>query len=113
MLASLKYIPYLCTREKNLNKTIKTSKIMKTKKYFANMSVNNGTHLRPDLEGTNYRKLAKDISQIARGNCYVGNEYSWEVWDENDIIVAAGAGIKTKNGGFNYLDCSHLIGESI
>ena len=82
------------------------------KKYYANMSVNNGTHLSPDWEGGNYRKLANDISQAARGNCFVGSEYSWKVWDEDGIIVAAGAGRKTSKG-FSYFNCSDLIGERI
>lgn len=82
------------------------------KKYFANMSVNNGTRLINDYQGTNLRKLKSDISQVARGNCFVGNEYSWKVWREDGIIVAAGAGIKT-NKGFNYLNCQDMIGESI
>ena len=82
------------------------------KKYFANMSVNNGTYLQNDIQGTNLRKLKSDISQVARGNCFVGNEYSWKVWREDGIIVAAGAGIKT-NKGFNYLNCQDMIGESI
>ena len=80
------------------------------KKYFADMSVNNGTHFIKPLEGTNWRKLAKEISQSARGNCFLGSEFSWKVWDENDIVIAAGAGRKTKNG-YSYYDCSHLIGN--
>lgn len=42
-------------------------------KYYANMSVNNGTHYRTDLEGTNKNKLAKKIAASARANCFVGN----------------------------------------
>ena len=81
-------------------------------KYFANMSVNNGTHLDKDLQGANKTALQRDISKIARGNCFIGNEYSWKVWREDGIIVAAGAAIKT-NKGFNYLNCKDMIGESI
>lgn len=81
-------------------------------KYYANMSVNNGTHYRPDWEGTNYRKLASSISASARANCFVGNDYRWTVWDENDKIVAVGAGHKTSKG-FVYFDCSQLIGEYV
>ncbi len=83
------------------------------KKYYANMSVNNGTHYRPDWEGTNKNKLAKEIGASARANCFVGNECSWKVWDEDGIIVAAGAAVKKQNGNFSYLDCSGLIGERI
>ena len=82
-------------------------------KYYANMSVNNGTHYRPDLEGTNKHKLAKEIAASARANCFAGNEYRWKVWNENGIIVAAGAAIKKQNGNFSYLDCSGLLGERI
>jgi len=82
------------------------------KKYYANMSVNNGTHYRPAWEGRNYRKLANEISKSAKANCFVGNDYSWKVWDEKGIIVAAGAGHKTSNG-FSYMRCSHLIGEYV
>lgn len=83
------------------------------KKYYANMSVNNGTHYRPDWEGTNKNKLAKEIGASARANCFVGNKCSWTVWDEDFIIVAAGAAIKKQNGNFVYLDCSGLIGERV
>ena len=82
------------------------------KKYFANMSVNNGTHYRPDWEGTNYKKLAAAISASARANCFIGNDFQWEVWDEDEIIVAAGAGRKTNNG-FCYMNCSELVGQHI
>lgn len=87
-------------------------KILSVMKYYANMSVNNGTHYRPALEGTNYRKLASEISKSARENCFIGSTYSWTVWDENRVIVAAGAGRAT-NSGFSYSDCSHLIGERL
>lgn len=82
------------------------------KKYYANMSVNNGTHYAPDWEGANYRKLAKAISNSARANCFVGNEYSWWVWDEEGTIVAAGSGRHTCRG-FSYYYCQHLIGTNI
>ncbi len=82
-------------------------------KYYANMHVNNGTCYRLPLEGTNKNKLAKKIAKSARANCFVGNEYTWKVWDEDEIIVAAGAGKKNQNGHFSYLDCSELIGMCI
>ena len=82
------------------------------KTYFANMSVNNGTHYRHAWKGTNNQKLAKEISASARANCLVYNKYSWMVWDENGIIVAAGAGYKRKND-FYYLCMSHLIGQHV
>ena len=82
------------------------------RKYFANMSVNSGTNFKQSLRGTNYRKLAAEISKIAKANCFVGNSYSWTVWDENQTIVAAGAGRKT-NRGLVRCDCSHLIGEKL
>ncbi len=81
-------------------------------KYYANMSVNNGTH-RPDWEGTNKNKLAKEIAASARANCFVCNKCSWQVWDEDGIIVAAGAAIKKQNGKFSYLNCQDMIGERI
>ena len=83
---------------------------MKTKKYFANISVNNGTTWMHDVTGGNYRQLARRASKSARANCYVGNSYSWWVWDEDCIIIAAGSGYKTGRG-FCYLDSKHLIGE--
>lgn len=83
------------------------------KKYYANMSVNNGTHYRPDWEGTSKNKLAKEIAKTARANCFVGNEYSWKVWDEYGIIVAAGAGIKKQNGKFSNQNCQDEIGRRI
>lgn len=82
------------------------------KKYYANMSVNNGTRYRQDIEGTNYRKLAADISSIARANCFINNEYSWWVWDNKGIIVAAGSGRATYNG-YDYYSCKYLIGTNI
>lgn len=82
------------------------------KKYYANMSVNNGTHYRPSIEGTNYRKLAARISHCARANCFINNQFAWWVWDENDIIVAAGSGRATDNG-YEYYSCRHLIGTKI
>lgn len=82
------------------------------KKYFANMCVNNGTHLIKDLEGTNYRKLAKDISQLARAECFENNEYYWNVWNEEKIIIMTGAGRKTEKG-ICYINRSYLIGTHI
>ena len=82
-------------------------------KYYANMSANNGTHYRPDWEGANKNKLAKEIAASARANCFVGNECRWKVWDEDGIIVAAGAAIKKQNGKFSYLNCQDMIGELI
>lgn len=82
-------------------------------KYYANMSVNNGTHYSTDLEGTNKNKLANKIAASARANCFVGNEYGWKVWDEDGIIVAAGAAFKKQNGKFSYLNCQDMIGERI
>ena len=81
-------------------------------KYFANMSVNNGTTFQKDLEGTNKSVLAKQVAHSAKANVFVGNEYSWKVWNEEGTIVAAGAGVKTENG-YSYLSCEHLIGEMI
>lgn len=81
-------------------------------KYFANMSVNNGTTFQKDLEGNNKAKLAKSVSESARGNCYLNNEFRWWVWDENGIIVAAGAGRKTQNG-YCYYYMRELIGQPI
>lgn len=82
------------------------------KKYFANMYVNNGTRFQNDLESTNKAKLARSISESARGNCPVGNEFQWTVWDEDGICVAAGAGRKTPNG-YAYYNMSELIGQKI
>lgn len=82
-------------------------------KYYANMHVNNGTCYCNRLEGTNKNKLAKEIAKSARANCFVGNEYTWKVWNEDQIIVAAGAGKKKQNGHFIFLDCSDLIGMCI
>lgn len=82
-------------------------------KYFANMRVNSDTRYQKDLEGSNKNKLARSISNSARANCYVGNEYHWYVWDNQGIIVLAGAGIKTQSGNFNYLNCDDLIGTPI
>ena len=82
-------------------------------KYYANMSVNNGTHYCPDWEGTNKNKLAKRIAAYARANCFVGNELRWRVWDEDGIVVAAGSAIKKQNGKFSYLNCQDMIGERI
>ena len=82
-------------------------------KYYANMSANNGTHYRPDWEGANKNKLAKEIAASARANCFVGNECRWKVWDEDGIIVAAGAAIKKPSGKFSYLSCQDMIGERI
>ena len=81
-------------------------------KYYANMSVNNGTRFQKDLEGTNKVKLAKSVSESARGNCYLNNEFQWWVWDENGIIVAAGAGRATENG-YCYYYMRELIGQPI
>ena len=81
-------------------------------KYFANFNVNNGTMLQKDIEGTNKKELAKRIAKSAKANVYVGNEFSWNVWDEDDIIVMAGAGRKTENG-FSYYNTEDLIGEQI
>lgn len=81
-------------------------------KYFANFSTNNGTRLEKDLESTNKKELAKEISLIARGNCLEGNEFSWLVYNEKGIVVAAGAGRKTENG-FCYYSMHGTIGENI
>lgn len=81
-------------------------------KYFANMSVNNGTTFQSDIESNNKGELAKRVSHSARANCFVGSEYSWKVWDEEGVIVAAGAGRKTEKG-FSYYNCEDLIGEQI
>lgn len=83
------------------------------KKYFANMNVNNGTHFRPDWESTNKSKLTREIASTARANCFVGNVYSWKVWDETGKIVAAGAGIKTIKLGIQTLNVTDLIGTYI
>lgn len=83
------------------------------KKYYANMSVNNGTHYRPDWQGTNKNKLAMEISASARANCFAGSEYSWTVWDEDENIVAAGAGYKKYNGNFCYYSRKEWIGRTI
>lgn len=82
-------------------------------KYYANMRVNNGTRYCHDWYGTNKNKLAKKIAASARANCFVGNECRWRVWDENGIVVAAGAAIKKQNGKFSYLNCHDMIGERI
>jgi len=82
-------------------------------RYYANMYVNNGTQYRPDWEGTNKNKLAEEISAAARGNCFAGNHYSWQVWNEQGIIVAAGAGYKKQNGNIRFLNCEYLIGDHI
>ena len=82
-------------------------------KYYANMSVNNGTRYCQDLEGTNKNKLEKKIAASARANCFVGNEFRWRVWDEDGIVVAAGAAIKKQNGKFSYLNCQDMIGARI
>ena len=80
------------------------------KKYFANMNVNNGTRYITNLQGSNFRKLAREISASARANCFIHNEFSWTVWDENGIIVAAGAGRITAKGCI-YYSCSDYIGR--
>lgn len=82
-------------------------------KYKANMNVNNGTHLQKAMQDNNLKRLQSDISKIARGNCFIGNEYTWKVWNENGIIVAAGAGKKNGKGNFSHLNCKGLIGEHI
>lgn len=82
-------------------------------KYYANMSVNNGTHFKKDLEGTNKKELKARISSIARANCFVGNYYSWTIWNEQERIVAAGSGFKNYAGNFEYFNCDYLIGMPI
>jgi hypothetical protein len=81
-------------------------------KYFANTLVNGGTRIQHDITDTNKKKLASYISQFARSECFLNNEYSWRVWNEYNIIVAAGSGRRTENG-FCYYSCEHLIGEHI
>lgn len=82
-------------------------------KYYANMKVNNNTRFQKDLEGSNKNELARTISSIARANCFVGNYYSWYVWDEQGIIVKAGSGEKSPSGHFDYFNCEYLIGMPI
>ena len=81
-------------------------------RYFANMWVNNGTRLQKDLEGNNKNKLAKCISSSARDECFLNNEFIWLVWDEDGVIVSAGAGRSTNNG-YAYYSMRHQIGENI
>lgn len=82
-------------------------------KYYANMYVNNGTRFQKAIEGSNKNKLARSIAGSARANCFVGSDYSWYVWDEQGIIVLAGAGYKKSNGNFIYSNRKDLIGEHI
>lgn len=77
------------------------------------MKVNNGTRFQKDIEGSNKNKLARSIAGSARANCFVGNQYKWYVWDDQGIIVSAGAGFKNYSGNFEYYDCEDLIGTPI
>ena len=76
------------------------------------MTVNNGTTLPTPLEGYNKRKTAREIAEIAKGNCYSGNTYKWKVWNEEYVIVAAGEGIKTGNK-IQSRNLTTLIGERV
>lgn len=80
--------------------------------YYANMLVNGGVSLQKDLTNTSKNELVKRISHIARMNCFVGNEFSWKVWDSEEKIVSAGAGRKTENG-FCFYNCTDMIGQKI
>lgn len=82
-------------------------------KYYANMTVNNGTHLYSDIEGTNKFELLREIRDIAQAECFAGSECHWKVWDENGVIVLAGAAFKNINNKFTYLFSRHWIGEKI
>ena len=79
-------------------------------KYYANMNVNSGSHYRYDMENTNKKKLARQISASARAHCYPGRRYTWKVWNEEGIIVLAGSAIKKQDGNFTYINCKHLVG---
>ena len=81
-------------------------------RYFANMWVNNGTRFQKDLESDNKNKLARSVSSSARGECFLGNEFNWFVWDKDGVIVAAGAGRSTNNG-YAYYSMEHMIGQNI
>lgn len=63
------------------------------KTYKANFKANNGTRFMNPIEGTNLKKIIKDIREIAEGERFEGNECSWWVYTEEDgrdTAVAAG-----------------------
>lgn len=59
-------------------------------KYFADFSLNNGTHLLEPLRGNNKRKLISMIYNLCIANRFMGSKAEWLVKDNCGNVVASG-----------------------
>lgn len=71
-------------------------------KYYANFSVNNGSHLGESLKSSNKFNLWKEVKEWARGQLYYGNHGSCWVLDEEGRTVFE-AKIKATGSGKFYI----------
>jgi uncharacterized protein YegP (UPF0339 family) len=71
-------------------------------KYTANYNANNGTTMMTGISFTSKKEAIASIREIAVGNTYAGNEFSWWVMDENCDEIARGGGKKSTSGKVSY-----------
>ena len=81
--------------------------------YYANYNANNGTCFREPIEGTNLKRIIKDIREIAEGNRFVHNECKWSVWVKDEsrpygVRYLAMGGVRS-NGQRYRVQLSELI----
>lgn len=56
----------------------------KSRMYRANFTVNNGTRLAAPLEGTNFRRLKREITAAAKANFFQSRGNTGSIWIEDE-----------------------------
>lgn len=54
-------------------------------KYVGSWSANNGSSYASGYESNNKKALAKELSEICKGNTFSGSSGSWSIYEKSDV----------------------------